>query len=574
MEVFEMKEDFSNLSIGIKLKKAFRIVVAFGTIICMISFIGLLIINTNYGSAIENYGFSQGDIAYVFAGVGAVDGSVHDAVYFLSEDKREAARQEYETQIETVNSFLTKLGTYKMKASDRALYEEALADWETYQQVAGEIIEASVGASEAQLQILEGKIITELEPIYTDMYMQLASVLVSTSNRGRSLRNTLNILAIVILFIMIIGIGANIWGSRVISKGLSDTIVAPIIDCSERLKLLAEGDLSSPIPEVTSEDESGQLAAATKTIVEGLSMIIRDEHYLLGEMAEGNFDIHTTAKEYYVGDFEAIITAIRKINRSLSKTLTDIQVTADAVAAAAGQMADASTALAEGSTDQASAVEEVLATVTEVTEQVGQNAKSATEASKRAVEIGKEADESNAQMTRMTEAMVRIDETSKQIATIVDSIDSISSQTSLLSLNASIEAARAGEAGRGFAVVAEEIRQLAAQSSEAANNTRSLIENALLEVKGGTSIAEETAESLQVVNKNIRKVVDIINAVREASDVQADSMHQMNDGINQISNVIQNNSATAEESSATSEELAAQAEQLNQMIAKFTLRKS
>ena len=69
-------------------------------------------------------------------------------------------------------------------------------------------------------------------------------------------------------------------------------------------------------------------------------------------------------------------------------------------------------------------------------------------------------------------------------------------------------------------------------------------------------------------------VVEIIDGAKTASQAQAGSIHQINDGMNQISNIIQNNSAAAEESSATSEELAAQAEQLNQMIAKFTLRKS
>ena len=171
----------------------------------------------------------------------------------------------------------------------------------------------------------------------------------------------------------------------------------------------------------------------------------------------------------------------------------------------------------------------------------------------------------------MNEAMQRISDTSQQINHIIANIDSIASQTNLLSLNASIEAARAGESGAGFAVVANEIGQLAKQSADAVENTRNLIQAALTEVENGTVIVEQTTASLNQVISAIEGIVTEIESVAKADETQADSMTELNQGIEQISNVVENNSATAEECSATSEELSAQAYTLDDLIGHFTL---
>ena len=84
-------------------------------------------------------------------------------------------------------------------------------------------------------------------------------------------------------------------------------------------------------------------------------------------------------------------------------------------------------------------------------------------------------------------------------------IEEIAEQTNLLSLNASIEAARAGDAGRGFAVVADEIRELAAKSAEAVNQTAALIASSQKAVENGIGIADNTAKSLTAVVQGSKK---------------------------------------------------------------------
>lgn len=368
--------------------------------------------------------------------------------------------------------------------------------------------------------------------------------------------------------ILVVSVVISFFVVRRIANGIG----IPIRQCADRLELLAKGDLQTEVQESTTEDETGILMTATKDIVSGMGKIIMDVKYLLGEMANGNFNVRTTAEESYVGDFREILAALRGINSNLSSTMGEIITASDQVAIGSSQMAEGAQNLAEGATEQAGAVEELLATVSDVAGQVERDAQSAKDTSNKAQEIGREARKSNQQMEEMTQAMKRISEASKQIENIIMSIEDIASQTNLLSLNASIEAARAGELGKGFAVVAGEIGQLAKESSNAVDDTRKLIETALNEVESGTSIVDNTAETLRDVITGMEEVAVSIKEVSDSSLSQADSMEQLNQGIEQIAMVVQTNSATAEESSATSEELSAQAESLKVLVGRFTLK--
>lgn len=382
-------------------------------------------------------------------------------------------------------------------------------------------------------------------------------------DKNKVVINTLYIL-LALTVISIIGISLIL--SYILKKKLQ-----PINSVVVAAENIANGKLNIELQSQTN-DEIGYLANSFQITVNALKSIIQDETYLLQEMANGNFNIESKAEAYYIGDFQPILISLNEINNKLSTTLKQINESASQVSIAADQMANTSQTLAEGSTEQASAVEELLATIHEVSDQVEQNAKEASHASNKADVVGKLAKTSNSQMSQMTAAMNQITETSKQIVIIINTIEDIAEQTNLLSLNAAIEAARAGEAGKGFAVVAEEIRQLANQSSEAANNTRTLIETTIKEVENGNQIAEETAASLQEVTSGIYHITEIADLVKESSKKQASSMEQINLGIEQISDVVQSTSATAEESSATSEELSAQATELNNLINKFELK--
>ncbi|MDR1245895.1 MAG: methyl-accepting chemotaxis protein, partial [Clostridiales Family XIII bacterium] len=130
----------------------------------------------------------------------------------------------------------------------------------------------------------------------------------------------------------------------------------------------------------------------------------------------------------------------------------------------------------------------------------------------------------------------------------------------------------AGNAGRGFAVVAEEVRNLAAKSAEAAQDTEALIENSISRAVLGVKIAGETNESLIEIVDGIVQSSRIADEIAESADRQYNAIGEINTGIDQVSQVVQQNSATAEESAAASEELSSQSSMLSGLIGQFKLR--
>ncbi len=483
-----------------------------------------------------------------------------------SEETRKNYEKEMEQLLAEIDERTALYESYMKKAEDRKLLEEAKKEWATYLEVSEQIMELSQAGESARA----GELMAGQAEEYYKSFNEAMAAMVEYNSAGGSAaaRKVESTYWFSMVIMLLCAIGAIMVGSTV-SVAVRTIVITPLREIAKAMKGIQEGNLDTRL-EYEAEDEFGRLSDYIREFMGNLVAIIRDESAILEKMAGGNFDVTSYQKDKYRGDFKSILDSMREIKHELGSTISNISKTSQQVSAASEQMAVSAQSLAEGSAEQAESVQQIAAMVSDMGEKASNGAKHAEEASNYAGEVKAQAEIGNAQMDRMMSEMDIISQTSKEIESIIGTIEEIAEQTNLLALNASIEAARAGEAGKGFAVVASEIGKLAGQSAEAATNTRELIQKSIGEVESGNGIARTTAEAFYAVNDGIKKVVELNGIVREECENQAQAVNEINEGIEVISGVVESNSAAAQESSATSQELAAHAQTLQAMLMQFT----
>lgn len=536
----------------------------------------LRVLNNEYQVAMKNYGFSQGDIGNAMLALTTTNSLTHDIVSYENQADLKKANNDKEKEIEKYEKYIKQVEKAIVDENIMAIYKEAIDTSEDFFAECEDNIKfcnTMDTNNTVDYSKIEHKLVNELAPAYEKAYEKwelLMQTMVSSGDKNSEMINSDNNSTYVLIIVATV---LDVIVAIIIGVFIANKISNPLKACAERIKLLAKGDLKSSTPKLKEEDEIGELANSLEELVSILKNIIEDEHYVLGNMAEGDFNVYSRCEDSYVGDFFELLDSIRLIRGRLSETLKEIDVASEHVSVGSEQVASGAQELAQGATEQASAIEELNATIASIANQIKENAINAGQASEIAKNSADEVEHSNMQMNEMIEAMNEITETSNKIAKIIKTIDDIAFQTNILALNAAVEAARAGEAGKGFAVVADEVRNLAGKSAEAAQNTTQLIESSINAVANGTKIADMTAESLHAVVDATNNSTLLINQIAQASDEQAKSIEEATKGLEQISCVVQTNSATSEESAAASEELSAQASKMRDLISKFNLER-
>jgi methyl-accepting chemotaxis protein len=555
-----------NIKIGKKLILGFILVAIISSVASIVGLSQMTLMDTSYREALNNYGFSQGDVGLFNAEFNESRTNIRDVI--ISTDA--AALNKYSTQLTQTNAKIdTSFANMKksmVNEKELSYYNDIKDNLAKYRTISDQVVEFSKQYRNAEAQELMTE---QCNPISDKVAVSINSLISEKTTTGDQIAANLNSQGNTAKLTIIIFVLASFIISLIIALKIARSISKPVKVMADAAQRMAKGDLNVQIS-VDSKDEIGQLGAAFTESAASIKAYITDITENLAEVEQGNLDAPFNMD--YIGDYQALGNAYQGILTSLNSTLGQINQASEQVSSGSEQVSNGAQALAQGATEQASSIEELSASITDISTQVKDNAEHAAEASVNVDHVRSEIETSNHYMGEMISAMSQINDSSSQIGKIIKTIEDIAFQTNILALNAAVEAARAGAAGKGFAVVADEVRNLASKSAEAAKDTTALIENSMKQVENGTRIADETAKSLLRVVDSAKAVSDTVEQISKASNRQSDAIGQVTLGVDKISGVVQTNSATAEESAAASEELSGQAQVMKELVGKFKLR--
>ena len=465
-----------------RLNSIFNYVTNLTSIAAIVAVIAMIFVSARYNSALEHYGFIQGDVGKALASFSETRSALRGAIGYVETDAIQNQNTIYSTKKSNFETYMSDVKSKIDSSEMESLYNDVNNNLSAYWTLSDSIIKAGSTSDVGQSNAAQRQEQDELATKYDNIYNSMLSLMSYAVNEGNSLKTQITILEVAcIIVVVLIMILARIQSSRSSNK-FANGIETILNSTAKRLTELAEGDLDNPFPESEYDDEFKGMLDRSKLMADDLNLIISDVVRIMGSMGDGNFMVKSECRDKYVGKFGDLLQAIATLRDRMIETLQQVDTAAQQVYIGSDNLSQSAQALAEGATEQAGAVEELTSTIANLTEDSEKSAKNLEDSHQAAMGYAKQADTSRIQMKELTAAMDKINETSKKIENITADIEDIASQTNLLSLNASIEAARAGEAGKGFAVVADQIRQLAEQSAKSAVDTRELIEGALKEL--------------------------------------------------------------------------------------------
>lgn len=351
----------------------------------------------------------------------------------------------------------------------------------------------------------------------------------------------------------------------IVSIYISRSIARPIERVTKATQTMANGDLTLEPVEVKTKDELNTLATTFNQMVINLRQLFQNVSYSSERLAASSEELMASAEE----------TA-----RSTELVTNSIQEVATGSKAQEAHIEENKRALEE-MTIGVTRVAEATSAVSEISNEAMKVSQSGRES---ILQVITQMEQINDSTNQTADVIGALEQRSAKIASIVNVITDISDQTNLLALNAAIEAARAGEHGKGFAVVADEVKKLAEQSRQSAEDITGLISEiqndtakAVTSMKKGAedvalglNVVTEAGEGFENINNSVVSMATQIMEITAVSEQMSASAEQLLASMEQILVLSQNAAANSENVAAASEEQLAVMQEVNSSVNELT----
>jgi len=335
---------------------------------------------------------------------------------------------------------------------------------------------------------------------------------------------------------------------------------------NQTITILAEfeqGDLSKRLNVTTSNASLQELTSLLNQMASKMETNINTVLNVLEQYT--NYNYMNSVKQHDIkAHFLRLGDGVNTLGKSISDMLVENKANGLTLDSSSKILLTNVNTLNQNSNLAAASIEETAAALEEVTGNISSTTSNVVKMSNHASEVTKSAEVGQELATQTTQAMDDINVQVTSINEAIKVIDQIAFQTNILSLNAAVEAATAGEAGKGFAVVAQEVRNLAARSAEAANEIKTLVENATTKANDGKKIADKMITGYDTLNNSISKTIDLISDIENASKEQQAGIVQINDSINTLDKQTQENASIASEA----HDIAVQTDEISRLVVK------
>jgi methyl-accepting chemotaxis protein len=301
----------------------------------------------------------------------------------------------------------------------------------------------------------------------------------------------------------------------VIGYLVARSITKPIVAMTGAMGVLASGDKTVAIPAQGRGDEIGKMAAAVQVFKE--NMIEADR--LRGEQEAMKQRAEAERRQAMLDLADRFERSVGGVVKAVTSAATELQATAQSMAATAEQTTRQSSAVAAASEETTQNVQTVASATEELSASIGEISNQVAESTKIVGEAVSQAQGTNAKVQGLAEA-------AQKIGDVVRLINDIAGQTNLLALNATIEAARAGEAGKGFAVVASEVKTLATQTAKATEEIAG-------QVRAIQDATQTSATAIGDITRTIGRVSEISTAIASAVEEQGAATQEISRNVQQ-----------------------------------------